>query len=263
VTRVLVTNDDGIESPGLHALARLARDLGLDVVVAAPAWDSSGASASLTAVQEGGRVLVEPITLPALEGVTAFAAQAAPGFIALTASRGAFGAPPDLVVSGINRGPNTGHAILHSGTVGAALTASTHGCRAMAVSLGVGEPPQWRTAVEVAGRVLRWLVDADAGLVLNVNVPNVSVSELRGLRRARLAAFGAVQTNVTKLDQGYVRLSYSDIDAVYEPGTDAQLLDAGYATVTALLAVCEAHGADLAALAEPPDIRDDMRAGSG
>ena len=58
-TRVLVTNDDGIDSPGIHALAGVAVGFGLDVVVAAPAWDSSGASASLTAAQQGGRFLVE------------------------------------------------------------------------------------------------------------------------------------------------------------------------------------------------------------
>jgi 5'-nucleotidase len=238
--RVLVTNDDGIESPGLLVLASAAATLGLDVVVAAPSWDSSGASASLTAVQEKGRFLVEARTLVGLDDVPAYAAQAAPGFIALTATRGAFGPRPDIVLSGINRGPNTGHAVLHSGTVGAALTASTHGCRAMAVSIGVGEPTFWSTAAEMATRVLPWLVDADAGVVLNLNTPNVAAEGVRGLRQARLASFGAVQTNVTEVGHGYVQLGYSDIDADYEPGTDAQLLADGYASITALLPVCEA-----------------------
>jgi 5'-nucleotidase len=252
LTRALITNDDGINSPGLLALARSARDAGLEVVVAAPAWDSSGASASLTGVQEGGRIVVEETVVPDLDGVAAFALHAAPGLIVLSASRGAFGAPPDLVLSGINRGPNTGHAVLHSGTVGAALTASTHGCRAMAVSLGVGEEDHWATAANVVRGMLGRLVDADPGRVLNVNVPNVPPTSLRGVRQARLARFGAVQTNVTRLDEGYVQLGYSDVEAVHEPGTDAQLLAEGYATVTALLAVCEAPGVELTALDGAP-----------
>ncbi|TML88799.1 MAG: 5'/3'-nucleotidase SurE [Actinobacteria bacterium] len=249
-TRVLVTNDDGIDSPGIHALAGVAVGFGLDVVVAAPAWDSSGASASLTAAQQGGRFLVEKRKLAGLDRVPAYAAQATPGFITLTASRGAFGPRPDVVLSGINRGPNAGRAILHSGTVGAALTASTHGCRAMAVSIDVGEPMYWSTAVEVAGRVLPWLLEADAGVVLNLNVPNVAPERLRGLRRGRLASFGAVQTNVTEVGEGYVQLGYSDIDAQYEPGTDAQLVADGYASLTALLAVCEASAVDVSVLAD-------------
>ena len=68
-----------------------------------------------------------------------YGVDAAPGFIALIASRGAFGPPPALVLSGINRGLNTGHAVLHSGTVGAAMTGRVNDCRALAVSLDVGE----------------------------------------------------------------------------------------------------------------------------
>ena len=60
MTRALVTNDDGVDSPGIRALAGVAVDAGLDVVVAAPSWDSSGASASFTAVQEDGRFVVDP-----------------------------------------------------------------------------------------------------------------------------------------------------------------------------------------------------------
>jgi 5'-nucleotidase len=201
-------------------------------------------------VQEGGRFLVEERALVGLDGVKAYAAQAAPSFIALTASRGAFGPRPEVVLSGINRGPNTGHAILHSGTVGAALTASTHGCRAMAVSIDVGDPMCWSTAAEVAGRVLPWLLEADPGVVLNLNVPNVAIDQLRGLRQARLASFGAVQTTVSEVGEGYVQLGYSDIDAEYEPGTDAQLLAEGYASVTALLAVCEASAVDVSPLTD-------------
>lgn len=152
--RCLVTNDDGIESEGLRRLALVAAEAGFHVVVAAPRTEASGASASVFATEEGGKVLVEPRSLRGLEDHRAYAVSALPAFIALTGVNGAYGDPPDLVLSGINNGPNTGHAILHSGTVGAALTAAAHRTRAMAVSLGVGENRNWDAAVRAAAMLL-------------------------------------------------------------------------------------------------------------
>jgi 5'-nucleotidase len=84
--------------------------------------------------------------------------------------------------------------------------------------------------------------------VLNVNVPDVELDGLRGLRPATLASFGVVQTNVTEVGRGYVKLTYTDIDADLEPETDAAFLADGYATVTPLVAVCEGEGVDLKGL---------------
>ena len=81
--------------------------------------------------------------------------------------------------------------------------------------------------------------------MLNVNAPNVAVAELRGLRRARLASFGAVQTNVAESGEGWVRVTVADLDAEYEPGTDAALVADGYATVTPLRPICEAADVEL------------------
>ena len=92
--RALVTNDDGIASLGLRALARAALDTGLDVTVAAPSWDSSGASASLTGVEQDGRLLFQRDHSDGWEGMTAFSVEAAPAFIVRAAVHGAFGDPP-------------------------------------------------------------------------------------------------------------------------------------------------------------------------
>jgi 5'-nucleotidase len=162
--------------------------------------------------------------------------------------RGAFGSPPNLVLSGINDGPNTGHAVLHSGTVGAALTAATHGCRSVAFSLGVAAAPDFRAAAEIARTVIPWALEMPAPLTLNVHVPSGPPENIRGLLPARLASFGAVQTNVTEIDKGYVGVSYTEIDASGEPGNDATLLLEGYATLTPLSPVCEATGVDVAKL---------------
>ena len=265
--RCLVTNDDGIASDGVRILALVGLEAGLDVTVAAPLRDSSGASASITAVSEDGRFVVERRDLEGLDTCNTYGVGGLPAFIALTGARGAFGAPPDILLSGINNGPNTGHAVLHSGTVGAALTASTHGCRAMAVSMHLGGPlhghgritPHWDTAAEVARRVLPWLIDSPAGTVLNVNVPDMPFEQLKGLRTARLASFGAVQTNIAERGEGYFKISLSEVDAEVEPGTDVALLLEGYATVTALRAVCEAGDVEVPAFPE----RFEALSGSG
>ena len=136
--RLLVTNDDGIGSPGITALARAAVDAGHDVVVAAPAEQSSGASAAITADQRDGDTPVRHVELDAL---AAFAVQAQPAHIVLAAVRGWLDPAPDVVLSGINHGANVGRMVLHSGTVGAALTAGIHGVRALAVSLDVALRP--------------------------------------------------------------------------------------------------------------------------
>jgi 5'-nucleotidase len=247
--RVLITNDDGVDSAGIAALAAVAGDLGLEVVVAAPAWDSSGASASLTGVSSDGRLILEARQFPDVPDAVVLAVESAPAMIVRAGVRGAFGPPPDLVLSGINDGPNTGHAVLHSGTVGAALTAATHGCRAIAFSLGVAPRRDFSAAADVARDVIMWAIDQPAPLTLNVNVPSVSPADLRGIRPARLAAFGAVQTKVTEVGEGYVSLAFAEIDETGEPDSDAALLAEGYATITAMSPVCEAGDVDIDALA--------------
>jgi 5'-nucleotidase len=248
MTRALVTNDDGIESPGIRWLAAAAVECGLDVVVGAPSWDASGSSASLTAVQRDGRFLVEERSVDGLEGVPAFAAQAAPGFIVTAAVHGAFGPPPSVVLSGINCGANTGHAILHSGTVGATLTAWTYGCRAVAVSMAAPRPAHWETGAMVAKAVIPWLIEQLPGVVVNANVPDVPTTELNGITRARLAPFGTVQINVTDVGKGYIRMQHSEHEAVAEDDTDVALLQQNFATITPLLAVCEAPDVDVSAV---------------
>ena len=244
--RALITNDDGVTSAGIRALAAVAIEAGLETTIAAPSWDSSGAAASLTAVERDGRFLIDERHVDELPTVQVFAAEAAPAFIVRAALTGAFGDRPDIVLSGINRGPNTGHAILHSGTVGAALTASTFGLPALAMSLDVrGTPPHWETGVAVARVALAWLLDTGQPHVLNVNAPNCPLDELRGVRRTKLATFGAVQTVVTEQGSGYVKLAYDEIDADLEPGTDAAALAECTGSVTSLHAVCEEVEADV------------------
>jgi 5'-nucleotidase len=247
--RALITNDDGIDSPGVTALAGAAAAAGLDVVVAAPSREFSGASAALTAVEDDGRILVERRELPGLDGVPAFAVAASPAFVVLLALRDSFGPAPDLVLSGINYGANAGRAVTHSGTVGAALTAALDGYRAAAFSVGTSirpdRNPRWDTAAAVVGELLPVVYGLPAGVVLNVNVPSVGYAELRGIRRGPLASFGAVQLTIAERNEGYLRMSLTDNDAELEEGTDEYWLARGYVSVTPVRPVAEAVDVEL------------------
>ncbi|WP_395641048.1 5'/3'-nucleotidase SurE [Pseudolysinimonas sp.] len=250
MTRALITNDDGIESPGLYALARAAVAAGWEVVVAAPAEEASGSSAAITGTNtiavtghtDASTIKVERVDLAEVPGVPAFSVRAAPGLITLLAAHGAFGDPPDVVLSGINRGANLGRVILHSGTAGAALTGGVNDARGLAVSLDVGLNPEhhhWETAATVVGTLLPVLLEHPHGTVFNLNVPNIPSAEGLELREATLAPFGIVQTTMTEPVEGDVRLTVRELPDQPIEGSDAALLALGHATVTNVVAVQE------------------------
>jgi 5'-nucleotidase len=246
--RVLVTNDDGVDSAGIAVLADAAAAHGLTVQIVAPCRNSRGASASLTAVTNAGRISIERGHIGSLPRVQVLGVDSAPAFIVRSALYGAFGPPPDLVLSGVNRGPNTGRAVLHSGTVGAALTAAVFGRRALAISADVGDPPTWDAASAVAGLAIGWLLHAPDVTVLNVNVPNRDAGELRGFVPATLAPVGTVQGNVVGVDGSSLPVTFEDLDPSELQGTDAGALSDGYVSVTALRPLGEDDRLDLPAL---------------
>jgi len=180
--RVLITNDDGAHATGIGLLARCLSSRGVDVVVVAPATEASGSSAGLGQVEAGGTVPSKLVELALAPGVEAHAVEAPPAMCVLAGLTEAFGPVPDVVLSGVNNGHNLGRAVIHSGTVGAALTARMLKVAALAVSapaLSVetghtpGTGPDMTAMVAVAelaaellGHLERWPRAA-----LNVNVP--------------------------------------------------------------------------------------------
>jgi 5'-nucleotidase len=215
----------------------------------------------MTAVEKNGRIHVESRELPGAKNIPAYAVAASPAFIVILALREAFGPAPSVVLSGINRGANAGAAVIHSGTVGATLTASHAGLHGMAVSLDVLSPANgtagsggqaiadldkqddekrhWTSAADLAVKLLPTLTHTPPGTVLNLNVPDLHVDGIRGLRRARLARFGQVQMSIAEAGEGFVRTSIEESGEELEPGTDVALLAQGYATVTAIRGVHE------------------------
>lgn len=260
MTRVLITNDDGIAAPGLAALTAAAHRHGFDAVVAAPAGEMSGMSAALRADPVDGRLDLHRADFG---DVPAFAVAATPGYLVLLALLGAFGEPPSLVLSGINRGANAGVGVLHSGTVGATLTAANSGLRGLAVSLDVllpggddlSQPPDdelpWDVAASLAAGLFDEIAAAPPGTVLNLNVPGrVPVA---GLRIADLAPFGQARIALTALGGDHVRPGV-ERTTDRAPGTDIDLLAAGYATLTALQPPTAVHPPSVPAQRSPrPD----------
>ncbi|MCC5952592.1 MAG: 5'/3'-nucleotidase SurE [Acidimicrobiia bacterium] len=252
--RLLITNDDGIASEGIHVLARAMLAAGHEVTVAAPDSDYSGVGASLGGLSADDTIEVAEVTIPDGEGIRAWSVAGAPALCVLAGRLGAFGEPPDLVVSGINAGLNTGRSILHSGTVGAALTAQNFGVSGLAVSVAGGEQWHWDTAARCAVDALRLLIDAPPRSVLNLNVPSRPFGELEGTRWTRLAAFGAVRAATAGVAEGRLQI---EVTAYGEPGdgpdlaTDQGAVRAGYASLTTLGGLAEAWSGTDDAPGEP------------
>jgi 5'-nucleotidase len=262
--RILVTNDDGIFAPGIAALARgLASTFeGLhEVIVVAPLVDHSGASAAVGRVYERESIPYERVDLPGLADVPTYGIDGSPALATILACIEGFGPRPDLVVSGINLGINAGRSVLHSGTVGATLTAAQFGISGLAVSIAWAvDPVPWETPVQLATGIVPALAAMPAATVLNLNVPSLAPDDLRGLRHGKVARVGlirSVRPEHTDLPvQGVpvdptsgsitLQLRGADADAdrlaaqtELEPGSDAALLADGWATLTPLHGVRE------------------------
>jgi 5'-nucleotidase len=237
-----VTNDDGVSSPGILALAAALHGAGHDVRVAAPATDLSGAGASIGPLHRGEPIPVSERSWAELPEVPVSAIERPPATAVYLACLGAFGERPDVVASGINPGANTGHLVLHSGTVGAALTAAGLGVPALAVSLRWSEEGtyRWESAATLAVAALAWVVDGGEPRVLNLNVPNRPLNELRGVREATLAPYGEFWVASTDLRDGDLRMEFTGKTDDFDPATDEALLNEGYATVTPLLGIVAA-----------------------
>lgn len=217
----------------------------------APKHDWSGASAALGPVHVGQTLEYDTIEMPGLEDVPVYGLDGPPALCVLLARIGGFGTPPDVVVSGVNPGNNTGRSVLHSGTVGAALTAAGFGVSGLAVSIGApdvdGDEPLWETATSIAMTALDWLVRAaPRRTVVNLNVPNIGRGEVQGVRLARLAPFGTVRSAIVDAGEGRLQVELRATDEELDPGTDTALVLAGFAAVTTLVGP---QSADIAGLA--------------
>jgi 5'-nucleotidase len=249
--RILLTNDDGIDSVGLHVLARAMRPHG-DVVIAAPDKEYSGASAAL-----GTLHLIQPeVRRVAVDGIDeAWAVTGPPALCVMFSRLGAFGAPFDLVVAGINPGANVGRSVYHSGTIGAALTARNGLISGVAVSQAVAGDgiegqgwdemligQKWDSAAAVASAFVEGFVAELPAepTVVNLNVPNLDIAEIKGWRHARvgLEPPRKVSSAVLEPKVGYdgafhVRMEWGEALDLPDD-SDGGLVENGYVAVSYL-----------------------------
>jgi len=241
--RLLVTNDDGIDSEGIQVLARALVTAGHEVLVVAPATDQSGMGAALGNLRPDTELPVREVEVDGLPAGTAFALAGTPALTVVAAMLGGFGEPPELVVSGPNAGLNTGRAVLHSGTVGACFTGQNFGISGLAVSLEApagDEPWHWDTAAALAVETVALVAAAPARSVVNLNVPARPRADVLGTRWARLAPFGAVRAAVSSRTGDHLQVEFSATGYQPEPDTDQGSVEAGWASLTTLIGIAEA-----------------------
>lgn len=225
LSRVLLTNDDGVDADGLSCLVDVAETLADEVWVVAPERDQSGSSHSVS--------LHEPIRCRQL-AERRFAVSGTPSDCVIMASQHLMrDALPDLVLSGVNRGANVSDSVAYSGTIGAAMTALVMGLPAVALSQAFRspEPPPWHTARRHAPEIIRGLLelDRDAALCFNVNFPAVPPEAVRGRTICRQArgsiASARVEARVDTRDKPYYWFAFQhESSVVTDPDSDVAAL---------------------------------------
>ena len=177
--RILVTNDDGIHSPGLELLERVAAALSDDVWVVAPEFDQSGVSHSLS--------LSDPLRLRQISE-RRFAVKGTPTDCVIMGTRHVLSDKrPDLVLSGVNRGQNVAEDVTYSGTIAAAMEGTILGIPSLALSQAYGKAGRaqikWHCAEHHAASVVRKVVaqGIPEGIVVNVNFPDCEPGEVQGI----------------------------------------------------------------------------------
>lgn len=235
MARLLITNDDGAHSPGIHATATALVAAGHDVILVAPSGDRSGWGAAIGTLNHGTEVHVEHYEFPGEPDIDAWALDGPPALCVFTTMLGAFGDAPDLVVSGSNNGCNCGRGVLQSGTVGAAMIAQDFGVSALAISQDdIGPEMLWSSSAAIAVATVAWLLQAPRKTVVNVNVPNLPLQEIEGAQWGRLAAFGTTKTSLLGSPPGPLTVSLTPREVELKPDTDTALVAAGFVSVTGL-----------------------------
>src|SRR5262249_39941258 len=176
--RILLTNDDGIDSPGLHALREIASQLSDDVWAVAPETNQSGASHSLS--------MREPLRLRQIDE-RAFAVRGTPTDSVIMGVRHILKDKlPDLVLSGVNRGANMAEDVTYSGTIAGAFEGTILGIRSVALSqafgFSAGKSIKWQTALAHAPELLRKLLALEwkPSCVMNINFPDREPDDVEG-----------------------------------------------------------------------------------
>ncbi len=230
MTRIIVTNDDGVFAPGILALAQAMRTVG-EVLVVAPARNQSASGHKKTLFQD-----IEVSHTELADGTPAIAVDGSPADCIAVAALGVVeNWSPDIVVSGINRGENMGQDVTYSGTVTAALEASIHGVKALAVSLAsrdADDVEDYQAAAKLAVNVVRRLLvkALPPFTILSMNVP--AGEHIKGLRYTR-QGIRVYRDELHWSNEHAVQIvGPPPVGHIDEEGTDLWAVHRGYASLT-------------------------------
>ena len=248
--RILITNDDGINAPGLKVLetiaGRLAGPEG-EVWTVAPAFEQSGVSHAIS--------YTHPMMIARLDE-RRYVAEGSPADCVLAALHDVMPDPPDLVLSGVNRGNNAGENTLYSGTVGGAMEAALQGLPAISISQYLGPATRdladpFEAAAQHGEAVLRRLLEAghwdesDYRLFYNVNFPPVAAADVKGFRIAtqgyRRDCYFGVEPHVSPSGRRFLWIRGGPQNLPAEPGSDVSLALEGHVAITPMRCDLTAH----------------------
>ncbi|MBN2164139.1 MAG: 5'/3'-nucleotidase SurE [Pontiellaceae bacterium] len=230
--KILLCNDDGIHAPGIATLHRAVSHLG-DLHVCAPATERSAAGHAITIYDP-----IRSIPVEKENGFTGFAVDGTPAdCVKLAVSFLHKDNPPDLVVSGINLGSNTGISVLYSGTVSAASEAAILGVPSVALSLCTYRNPQWETAARVAADIVEKVISNPLpdGVLLNVNIPNLPYEKIKGMRVGQMGRSRFIEKFTEHQDPRGNKYYWLDGDMKMlddNAETDERLVSQGYVALT-------------------------------
>ena len=251
--RILITNDDGINAPGITALTRATsrwiercpEGEIREAIIVAPDKNYSGMSSAVGDVFDNPSVKYKKQKIEGADNIQGYALDAPPALCAILGAVGSFNFQPDLILSGINAGANVGRSVLHSGTVGAILTGAQLGLSGLAVSTNWGENVSYEPAADIATEVLEVMLQAPQRTLMNLNVPNLPKNEIKGIKRGRISTAGIVKSAKSGTggpldDEGELKLRLGaatpELGDVSDESADEDgaLIAAGYASLTPL-----------------------------
>jgi 5'-nucleotidase len=235
--RILLTNDDGVNAPGLKVLEKIARAFSDDVWIVAPADENSGAGHSLT-LSRPVRIRQHGDQHYSVAGTPTDSVMMALGVLMKDAK-------PDVVLSGVNRGANLGDDITYSGTVSAAMEGALAGVRSIALSQvygkeGMGDAVPFSAAEEWGPRVLAPLMkmEFERRTLVNINFPAISPDAVKGIQVCRQGfhdySRGSIVKGTDPRGYDYYWFGLHGVEHSSGHDTDLEVVDDGYISVTPL-----------------------------
>jgi 5'-nucleotidase len=249
--RILLTNDDGINAPGLAVLESIAASLSDDIWVVAPAEEQSGAGHSLT--------LNRPVRLHQ-HGERRFSVSGTPTDAVTMGLKKVLPAPPDLILSGVNRGANLGDDVTYSGTVSAAMEGALAGIKSIALSQiynreGMGDQVSFAAALAWGEKVIRPILEFDLPKrsLININFPDIIPKDIKGIKVVRQGfhdySRGSVVEGTDPRGYRYFWFGLHGIEHTLGHNTDLEAIADGYISVSPLH-LDLTHEASLSTLSE-------------